>query len=562
MNFLYNSQFRIIVSLFILFSFPLFGQLVNPLTTPIAKSGLSVNLEDFIQMPSSNSSAPLARINIMKPAGDGSGRLFVNDLRGKLYLIKNGVVSTYLDLAAERSNFNDSPGLGSGFGMFAFHPEFATNGKFYTTHSEDAGSGSPDVNLLVTPSQIDLQWVLSEWTASDPAADLFSGTSREMLRLNTPSYIHGFQDLAFNPNVSSGNADYGMLYLCIGDGGTTGRGYPGNTHDLRSFLGTIIRINPLATDGRNGQYGIPSDNPYASAQPDTLPEIWAWGFRNPHRMSWDSGGDGKMLIGEIGEKNIEEVNIGIAGADYGWNVREGTFLYNYNQNTVVYPLPANDSTLGFTYPVAQYDHDEGFAIAGGFVYRGSLIPELYGQYLFGDVVKGRVFHIPADSLQLGQRTIIKELTLTRNGNEVTLLGLLSSSRADLRFGIDTQNELYVLSKQNAKIWRLTADPATSIDPAENFLPTNISLSQNYPNPFNPNTTFEYSLRQAAEVRLDILDISGRLLKTLVNDRRSAGNYSVSWDGRDRNNIAASSGVYLYRLRSGNETLTRKMILLK
>ncbi len=562
MNFFYNSQLRIIASLFILVSFPLFGQLVNPLTTPIAKSGLSVNLEDFIQMPSSSSSAPLARINIMKPAGDGSGRLFVNDLRGKLYLIKNGVVSTYLDLAAERSNFNDSPGLGSGFGMFAFHPEFATNGKLYTTHSEGAGAGSPDVNLLVTPSQIDLQWVLSEWTASDPAADLFSGTSREMLRLDTPSNIHGFQDLSFNPNVSSGHADYGMLYLCIGDGGTTWRGYPGNTHDLRSFLGTIIRIDPLATDGRNGQYGIPSDNPYAIAQPDTLPEIWAWGFRNPHRMSWDSGGDGKMLIGEIGKKNIEEVNIGIAGANYGWNVREGTFLYNYNQSTVVYPLPANDTALGFTYPVAQYDHDEGFAIAGGFVYRGNLIPELYGQYLFGDVVNGRIFHIPADSLQLGQQTIIKELTLTRNSNEVTFLGLLSSSRADLRFGVDAQNELYVLSKQNAKIWRLTAAPATNIDPAENFLPTNISLSQNFPNPFNPNTTFEYSLRQAADVRLDILDISGRLLKTLVNDRRSAGNYSASWDGRDRNNIAASSGLYFYRLRSGNETLTRKMILLK
>lgn len=562
MKHFYTTGLRIIITLFILAAFPLFGQIVNPLTTPIAKSGVSVNLENFIQMPSSSSSAPLARINIMKPAGDGSGRLFVNDLRGELFLIKDGSVSTYLDLAAERSDFNDSPGLGSGFGMFAFHPEFASNGKFYTTHAEDPGSGTPDVNLLVTPSQIDLQWVLSEWTASDPAADVFSGSSREMLRINTPSYIHGFQDLAFNPNATSGNADYGMLYLCIGDGGTTGRGYPENTHDLRSLLGTIVRIDPLATDGRNGQYGIPSDNPYASAQPDTLPEIWAWGFRNPHRMSWDSGGDGKMLIGDIGEKNIEEVNIGIAGADYGWNVREGTYLYNYNQNTVVYPLPANDSTLGFTYPVAQYDHDEGFAITGGFVYRGTQVPQLYGQYLFGDVVNGRVFHVPADSLQLGQRTIIKELTLTRNGNDVTLLGLLSSSRADLRFGIDAQNELYILSKQNAKIWRLTDDAATSIDPSENFLPSNISLSQNFPNPFNPNTTFEYSLRQAADVRLDILDISGRLLKTLVNDNRGVGNYSVSWDGRDRNDIAAASGVYLYRLRSGNETLTRKMILLK
>ncbi len=465
------------------FSFPLFGQLVNPLPDPIVKSGLSVNLQDFVTVPSSATSAPKARINMLKSAGDGTGRLFVNDLRGKLHVIRNGAITTYLDIAAERSNFNDAPGLGAGFSMFAFHPDFETNGKFYTGHSEDTGSDTPDVDLLVTPSRIDLQWVLSEWTADDPTANTFSGTSREMLRLNTPSYIHGFQDLTFNPNVSAADPDYGMLYLCIGDGGTTGRGYPGNTHDLRSFLGTIIRIDPLGSDGRNGQYGIPADNPFVTAQADTLPEIWAWGFRNPHRISWDTGGDGKMLIGDIGEKNIEEVNIGYAGADYGWNLREGTYLYDYNQNTVVFPLPADDSTRGYTYPVAQYDHDEGVAIVGGFVYRGNRVPDLFGMYVFGDIKNGRVFYAPVDSLVQGSQATIHELTLIYNGVESDLIDIVDHDRADLRFGVDDDNELYILSKVDGMIWTVNGFDSNRQYPLlyeENFALGDMNWSANLP----------------------------------------------------------------------------------
>ena len=422
----------------------------DPIPGRITKSGVSIDLIDFVQIPASSGSVPLARINLLKTSHDGSGRLFVNDLRGKLYVIHDGNVNVYLDLEAENPNFIDQPGLGTGFGSFAFHPEFATNGNFYTTHAEASGSGLAD---LAGPAQSSarLQGVIMEWTASDPDANIFSGGKRELLRIDIAGTIHGLQDMAFNPNVNPGDADYGNLYVCVGDGGSVEKGIPNNSHRLDSILGTIIRIDPFGTESRNGQYGIPADNPFA-ADNDALNEIWAWGFRNPHRISWDAGGDGLMFIGEIGQHNVEEVNIGIAGADYGWNQREGTFAFNpYGDLFEVFPSPANDASFGYTYPVAQFDHDEGHAIVGGFVYRGLNVPNLFGKYLFGDIVTGRLFYIDVDSIAEMGQTKIHELTIFYDGEETTLLEIVGNSRTDLRFGIDDEGELYILTKIDGNI---------------------------------------------------------------------------------------------------------------
>ena len=129
-----------------------------------------------------------------------------------------------------------------------------------------------------------------------------------------------------------------------------------------------------------------------------------------------------MYIGQIGEKNIDAIYPGFAGANYGWNEREGTFLFAKDDPNVVYPLPANDAEFGYTYPVAQYDHDEGFAVVGGFVYRGSGIPILQGKYVFGDIVNGRIFYAEATEMIAGQQPAkIHELTLIDNsGFEKTL----------------------------------------------------------------------------------------------------------------------------------------------
>ena len=159
-----------------------------------------------------------------------------------------------------------------------------------------------------------------------------------------------------------------------------------------------------------------------------------------------------MLIADIGQANIEEINVGAAGANYGWSEREGTFVVDHDDEDEFHALPPDDALQGFTYPVAQYDHDEGDAIVGGFVYRGELVPDLYGKYIFGDLVRGRIFYVDVDDLVPGRQATINELTLLRNGVEITLLALLGDDyRADLRFGLDEDGEIYVLTKRDGMI---------------------------------------------------------------------------------------------------------------
>jgi len=533
------------------------AQVNDPIPGPIRFGLISVELEDVATIPSSDNIAPLARINMLKTSKDNSGRNFVNDLRGKLYVLVNSVPSVYLDLGALQADFVDSPGLGTGFGMFEFHPEFQSNGIFYTTHAENGTAGTPDFTPPISVS-ISLQWVLTEWTATDPAANVFVGSSREMMRVDFPRTSHGMQDMQFNPTAQPGSADYGMLYMCLGDGGVTSSGSPGNTHVFNSILGNILRIDPLGNNSGNGQYGIPADNPYATAQGDTVREIWTRGFRNPHRISWDTGGDNKMLIGDIGERNIEEINLGAPGLDYGWNKREGSFLYDYQTRDFVYPLPANDSTFNYTYPVAQYDHDEGFGVVGGFVYRGTDIPNLVGKYIFGDIVRGYIFYIDVDSLIQGRQAEgIKELRIYRNGTRVDLLDILGATRADLRFGIDDQNELYVLTKQDGVVRRMRPSNATGIGEIDNSLPQGFTLLQNYPNPFNPTTSIPFELKRSASVELQIFNSAGQLVDQKSTSVLPVGEHTLEWGSGD-----LSSGVYLYRVTANGQSEMRKMLLLK
>lgn len=435
-------------------SIPAFSQVSNPIPAVIEKSGLDIQLEEFATIPASSGGAPSTRINHMKPVKDGSGRLFVNDLRGKLHVIQNGSVSTYLDLKAEKADFRDSPGLGSGFTSFDFDPEFSTTGKFYTSHSEAAGSGTSDFDI---PGDLTmaLQGVILEWTASNPAAATFAGTSREVLRIDLDGTIHGMQEISFNPSANSGSSDYRKLYICLGDTGASIAGNEEVTHRLDSPYGSIMRIDPFGTNGRNGKYGIPADNPWATdGKPETLDELWAYGFRNPHRISWDPV-SGKMLSGDIGERNAEEINLIEPGRDYGWNVREGNFLISWpGAGDDVFPLPANDASFNFTYPVTQYDHDEGQAVVGGYVYRGSAVPSLAGQYIFGDIASGKLFHAPVDMLTQGSQVAPEELTIKSGRFVITLPQLTRQSRADLRFGYDLDGELYALTKRDGKIRKI------------------------------------------------------------------------------------------------------------
>jgi hypothetical protein len=198
------------------------------------------------------------------------------------------------------------------------------------------------------------------------------------------------------------------------------------------------------------------------ADDGSLEEVWAHGLRNPHRFSWDTGGVGDMLISDIGQDLIEEIDLGRAGANYGWSEREGTFVLDHDDPSIILPLPPDDAALGYDYPVAQYDHDEGFAVVGGFVYRGSLLPQLFGKYIFGDN-NGRIFFLDGDDLEEGDPATIYELILIFEGQEQTLLEILGETRrADLRFGIGEDQEIYVLTKRDGMIRALIPEPATAV----------------------------------------------------------------------------------------------------
>ncbi|HZI53397.1 MAG TPA: PQQ-dependent sugar dehydrogenase [Chitinophagaceae bacterium] len=433
------------------------GELSNPIPDTIALSNLVVNLEPVTQIPPSSDSAkmPLTRITKLT-FQPNTGNLFINDLRGKLYKLQQNKPIVYMDMAKLKPKFFHESGLATGFGSFAFHPEFSKNGILYTTHAEAPGSGRADFGFPDS-IEVSLQWVLTEWKTENPNASTFSGKSRELFRVNMVSDVHGVQEITFNPLSKPGDEDYGMLYIGVGDGGVVGEGYPFLTHSTEQIWGTILRIDPMARNSANGQYGIPKNNPFAQSQhTKILREIYAYGFRNPHRITWTNSGD--MLACNIGQGNIESVNLVMPGHDYGWPIREGTFLSSdVNENLgKVYPLPANDSPYKITYPVAQYDHDEGLAISGGFEYRGKDIPELKGKYLFGDIAKGRLFYINIADIKQGGQAPIREWKIMLNGNFRTLKEICGSDRVDLHFGSDSRGELYILTKTDGKVHKLVS----------------------------------------------------------------------------------------------------------
>lgn len=429
----------------------------NPIPDTVGLSHLVVGLKLFTQMPASGTKGklPLARITKLdyEPKTDN---IFILDLRGKLYKMKDNKPVVYMDIAKLKPKFINEPGLGTGFGSFAFHPDFVNNGLLYTTHTEAAGSAKADFSFADT-IKVAMQWVLTEWKTKSPDAATFSGTSRELLRVNVPSPIHGFQEVAFNPLAAPDNKDYGMLYLGVGEGGSVDGGYPFLAHSKHKIWGTILRIDPKGNNSANHRYGIPPDNPFVESKDgQVVKEIYAWGFRNPHRITWTKSGD--MLVSHIGGANIESIDLIEPGHDYGWPIREGTFVLNpYGNLTRVYSLPANDSSYHITYPVAQYSHNgHAAAIAGGFEYWGNRIPQLKGKFLFGDISSGRLFFIELADIQQGKQSTIKEWRVSVNDVQKTLKQLCGNDRVEVRLGRDAKGELYILTKADGKVYQLVS----------------------------------------------------------------------------------------------------------
>src|SRR5450432_826993 len=423
----------------------------DPIPQKIAASDLQVDLEEIMQLPSTSDKAPATRISKMEMISPGH-HWFILDQRGKLYKISNQKPVIFLDMKKWKPNFIAEPGLATGFGSFAFHPHFSENGLFYTSHCEMPHSKKADFSIPDSIKQT-LQWVVSEWKARNPMSDTFSGTSRELFRIDMVTGLHGVQEITFNPRAKPGSEDFGLLYIGVGDGGSVENGFSFLTSHPDKIWGTILCIDPMGRNSRNGQYGIPKQNPFSNKPVnESVQEIYADGFRDPNRISWLS--NGKMVATNIGQANIEALNIILKEHHYGWPQREGWFeIHPFGNINHVFTLPINDAESGITYPVAAFDHDEGKAIAGGFEYTGNQIPKLKGKYLFGDIPTGRLFYVSTKDLKTGGRATIKEWFVAIHGKRKTLKDLCGDSRVDLRFARDDQGEMYMTTKPDGKIYQ-------------------------------------------------------------------------------------------------------------
>jgi Glucose / Sorbosone dehydrogenase len=473
----------------------------NPITAPITKRGLQVEIKDLARLPDTRKLRPAdqdvtpsgwARLSYVRDLPDG--RRFVNDQRGPLYLIDaNKPPQVYANLAAIFPN-TVYDRLESGFVSFAFHPEFAKNGLFYTVHGEHA-KGNPRTPDFIPPgfTEKDVTYhnIITEWHATNPAANTFAGTRRELLREAhvVANLTHPLGAAEFNPIAKPGDVDYGLLYTSGSDHGFSNGGGPNantasQTQRLDSLMTAILRIDPRSptvTGGAKGlgDYTIPMANKFAAdGDPKTLGEIYAYGFRNAHRLSWDS--DGTMFAADIGMNHIEEINIVRNGENYGWMRREGYWENGRWRGGVLndlFVLPADvlsgREKDGMTYPVAIYDHDEGRAVTAGFAYRGR-IAALRGKFVFGDIQNGRIFACDLAELKKADDGVpqtvapIQEVQLyvrDANGNRmgVSMRELVdgamgvSLSRADVHIHQAGDGELLLTSRQDGFIRMLVPD---------------------------------------------------------------------------------------------------------
>lgn len=440
----------------------------DPIPAPIPQGEITIDLEPV----ASGFTAPIWGTH----ASGDTTRLFVVDQTGILTSIDlvSGAPTAFLNVSDRLVPFGafgdfDERGL---LGV-AFHPDYANNGRLYTYTSEPMGRA--DFTTLPPGTAADHQSVIVEWTVPNPADPMSPpDTPREMLRIDQPQFNHNSGALVFGPDA--------MLYIAIGDGGgaddldgpdTIGYG-EGNAANPGNILGNILRIDPLGTNAANGQYGIPADNPFAGAgntggmagcADGMCDEIYAFGLRNPFRIGFDMV-EGTLYVADIGQNDIEELNIMVAGGHYGWNLKEGSFRFEPNgaePGFVVEQTPGEPA--GLIDLIAEYDHDEGVSIIGGFVHHGSATP-LNGLYIFGDYTRppfsigtcnGRLFYIEAPVASGTLEAQIRNNQLQTEIREFQLHARDDLGQCVLGFGQDAAGEIYLLTNRTGT---LGTDPDT------------------------------------------------------------------------------------------------------
>jgi glucose/arabinose dehydrogenase len=332
-------------------------------------------------------------------AGDGSGRLFVVEQVGRIWVVKDGQVQPkpLLDIRSIVNSASNERGL---LGL-AFDPKYKDNGIFYV-HYSDRNGDTAIARYHVSADNPD---------AADPS------TAKVILHVQQPYANHNGGQLAFGPD--------GYLYIGLGDGGSQGDPH-GNGQNSHVLLGKILRIDVSKGD----TYSIPPDNPFADGK-NGAPEVWAMGLRNPWRFSFDRA-TGDLYIGDVGQNQWEEVDFQPAGspggANYGWNIMEGNHPYS---------RAANPGSL--VMPIAEYDHGQGIAVTGGYVYRGKALPDLQGVYFFADYGSGRMWTTYRDGSNAWNTTLF-----------------MDTGKVIPSFGEDEAGELYLTDFNSGGIFQLAA----------------------------------------------------------------------------------------------------------
>lgn len=462
-------------------------------------SQISVQLETAF--PNLSFSRPVD----IQHAGDGSNRLFVLEQHeGRIRSFQNdqGVTSADIFLEINGIGTEDEEGL---LGL-AFHPDFESNGFFFVNYSARNPRRSVISRFNIAPTNPNV---------ADPTSELV------ILEVIQPYPNHNGGQLFFHP-------DDGFLYIGLGDGGSGGDP-DDNGKDPKTLLGSILRIDVNNASEAN-PYEIPADNPFVGNTDGFKEEIFAYGLRNPWRMSVDPE-TGNIWAGDVGQSAREEIDIIENGGHYGWNTMEGMLCF---------PSSVNCNRSGLDLPVWEYNRGVGTSVTGGYVYRGTRVPELIGKYIYGDFVSRRIW------------------ALTVTDNDTTNVEIVRASFNIPAFGVSENNELFIAGF-DGKLHRFVETEPTSVtDPS---LPeAQHQLGVSFPNPTASNTTIPFTLGTSAEIELAIFDMLGRKVSVVASGTFPAGEHQATWTRiAEDTNKPLPAGTYFYSLRV-NQTVTNTRIL--
>ncbi len=480
--------------------------LIRPLSMSVASAATTVQVASALPYPVFATSPP------------GDSRLFIVEQQGTIRILENGhlLAAPFLDIHSLVPVISDDDERGL-LGL-AFDPNYAQSGYFYLDYA-NVSSNTVIARYRVSQSNPNL---------ADPAS------AEIVLTIQQPFTNHKGGNLAFNPTD-------GDLYIGMGDGGSEGD--PNNMgQDTQVLLGKMLRIDVRADSG----YVVPPTNPFVGDRA-YRPEIWALGMRNPYRWSFDRLTQ-DLWIADVGQDNYEEIDFQPAasggGQNYGWRLMEGFHCYN--------PPTGCDPESTLTLPIYAYDHSQGrCAITGGYVYRGTAVPEFQGDYFFADFCSAHIWTLQYDGHQV-TNVVDRTTELAPGGNQsiTTIAG----------FGQDGDGELYLVDRgsgTDGAVYKIVPSPDSAPEPPAT--PGDLDLMVG-PNPSSGTMQFRVQSHLSGKLELRICDLSGRTIRLLSAGDVGGGSHEFSWDGADRSGRAVPAGVYFLRATLDGKTIVRPLAI--